>query len=171
MIRHGKKAQTENFGPDIFRWGRGLSEISRRGHWKRGICIKLSEIDFQIRDKFATMLRTLPLMHETKYWQFCANLAQFATNLRNAPSRTPPSRDFRVFHVKEWGPKSAVCPSKPGTYQTFLAGYPGILLLGCAGGARKVREKTKFVFNFCRVHAKGVVLCERAFFFCLLSTF
>ena len=29
------------------------SEIRRRGRWKRGICIKLSEIDFQICDNFA----------------------------------------------------------------------------------------------------------------------
>ena len=73
------------------------SEIRRRGHWKRGICIKFSEIDFQIRDKFATILRTLPLMYETKYRQFCANLAR---NLRQIcatpPSWTPPSRDFWV---------------------------------------------------------------------------
>ena len=51
-----------------------LSEMWRRGHCKRGICIKLSEIDFQIRDKFATILRILPLMYETKYRQLCANL-------------------------------------------------------------------------------------------------
>ena len=69
-----------------------LLEISRRGHWKRGICIKLSEIDFQIRDKFATILRTLPLMYKTKCRQFCANLAR---NLRNAP--LTPSRDFRFL--------------------------------------------------------------------------
>ena len=30
------------------------------------ISIKLSEIDFPIRDEFATILHTLPLMHETK---------------------------------------------------------------------------------------------------------
>ena len=71
------------------------SEIWRRGHWKRGICIKLSEIDFQIRDKFATILRTLRLMYETKYGQFpqiwraiCDKFAQ------RPPSRTPPSPDF-----------------------------------------------------------------------------
>ena len=51
------------------------SEISRRGHWKRAIGIKLSEIYLQIHDQFATMLRTLPLMYETKCRQFCANLA------------------------------------------------------------------------------------------------
>ena len=71
------------------------SEISRRGHWKRGICINFSEIDFQIRDKFATILLTLPLMYETKCRQFCAN---WTRNLRQIcatpPSRTPPSRDF-----------------------------------------------------------------------------
>ena len=59
------------------------------------ICIKLSENDLQIRDKFATILRTLPLMYETKYRQFCANLA---LNLRQIcatpPFWTPPSGDF-----------------------------------------------------------------------------
>ena len=73
----------------------GCQRFGEWGHWKRGICIELSEIDFQIRDKFATILRTLPLLHETKYRQFCANLAR---NLRQicatSPSRTPPSRDF-----------------------------------------------------------------------------
>ena len=74
------------------------SEIWRRGSWKRGICIKLSEIDFQIGDTFATILRTLPLMYEMKYQQFCATLAR---NLRQIcatpPSRTPPSRDSRLM--------------------------------------------------------------------------
>ena len=63
-----------------------LSEIWRREHWKMGISIKASEVYFQFHDNFATVLRTLPLMHKTKYRQFCTNLAQFATNL---PSRTP----------------------------------------------------------------------------------
>ena len=67
----------------------------RRGHWEKGICIKLSEIYFQIRDSFTTILRTLSLMYETKYQQSCAILAG---NLRQIcatpPSRTPPSRDF-----------------------------------------------------------------------------
>ena len=60
------------------------SEISRSGHWERGICIKLSEIDFRIRDKFATILCTLPLMYETNLRQICAT----------PPLRTPPSRDL-----------------------------------------------------------------------------
>ena len=72
-----------------------ISEVSRRGRWKRGICIKLSEIDFSMCDKRATIfLRTLRVMYETKYQTFCAIGAQFATSLRNAPSRTPPSRYF-----------------------------------------------------------------------------
>ena len=60
-----------------------------KGALEKG-CIKLSEIDFQIRDKFAT----IPLMYKMKYRQFCVNLAR---NLRQIcatpPSRTPPSRD------------------------------------------------------------------------------
>ena len=38
------------------------AEVSRRGHWKRGVCMKLSEIDFQMHDKFAA----------TNLRQFCA---------------------------------------------------------------------------------------------------
>ena len=73
-----------------------LSEICRRGHWKRGICIKQSEIDFRIHDKCATMLRTLPVMHETKYWQVCGTLSP---NLRNPPPprRTPPFLGFPIL--------------------------------------------------------------------------
>ena len=48
----------------------------RRGHWKMGICMKLSEIDFQILWHF---LRTLPLILLRKFG------AQFATNLRSPP--------------------------------------------------------------------------------------
>ena len=56
---------------------------------------KLSEIDFQICDKLATILRTLPLMYEMKYRQFCANLARNLRQICATPrSRTPPSRDF-----------------------------------------------------------------------------
>ena len=45
-----------------------------------------------------------------------------------------------VFHMKGWGPKSSVCPSKPGKSNIFAGIYPRILL-GYPGGARKVREK------------------------------
>ena len=50
---------------------------------------------------------------------------------------------------REWGGSQTVryVPRNQGN-QTFLAGYPGILL-GYLGGARKVWEKKKFVFNFC----------------------
>ena len=70
---------------------------SRRGHWKRGICIKLSEMDFPIRDKFTTILRTLPLMYETKYPAILRKFgAQFATNLRNAPLANAPFSGFLI---------------------------------------------------------------------------
>ena len=64
------------------------SEIRRRGRWKRGICIKLSEIVSRFCDKMCNNFvhpSEDPLMHKTKHPQFCANLAQFATNLSNAP--------------------------------------------------------------------------------------
>ena len=70
------------------------SEISRRGHWKRGICIKLSEIDFQVCDKFVTILRTLPLMYETNADDFAQFGALFATNLRNALLANAPFSGF-----------------------------------------------------------------------------
>ena len=64
---------------------------------------------------------------------------------------TNPQFWIRIFsgHMKGWGPKSSVCPSKAGK-SNFLAGYPGILL-GYPGGTpqKKVWEKKKFVFNSC----------------------
>ena len=69
----------------VFEGLRNLGEV----HWKRGICIKLSEIDFQIRDKFATTLCTFPLMHEMKSRQFCANLAR---NLQRICATSPRER-------------------------------------------------------------------------------
>ena len=51
-----------------------ISGNSRRGHWKRGVCIKLSEINFQVRDKSATVVRTLPLMYEMKYHHFFSHI-------------------------------------------------------------------------------------------------
>ena len=60
-----------------------------------GIGKELSEIDFHICDQFATILRTLSLMHETNYQQFSANLARDLRQIcATPPSRTPPSRDF-----------------------------------------------------------------------------
>ena len=71
------------------------SVISRRGDWKRGICIKLSEIDSRICDNFALNLRTLRVMYETKYQQFCANLACNWRHLyATPPSCISPSRGF-----------------------------------------------------------------------------
>ena len=63
---------------------------------ERGICRKLSEVDFE----FATILRTLRPLYETKCQQFCATLA---LDLRQIcampPLRTPPSSNF----LKKWG--------------------------------------------------------------------
>ena len=47
-----------------------------------------------------------------------------------------PAGGVGVFHVKEWGPKSSVCPLKPRK-PNFLVGYP-IILPGYPGGARNV---------------------------------
>ena len=71
----------------------------RRGLWKRDICIKLSDIDFRICDKFATISRTLPLMHKTKNTQ---NFAQIWRAIFEKFAQPPPrerpllgSSDFR----------------------------------------------------------------------------
>ena len=65
------------------------------GHWKRAICIKLSENDFQIRDKFATVLRTLPLMYDTTIPAILRKFgAHFATNLCSAPLANAPFSGF-----------------------------------------------------------------------------
>ena len=50
-----------------------------------------------------------------------------------------------VFHVKGWGPKSSVCPSKPRETKLF-GGMPRDFAWDFPGGARKVWDK-KFVFN------------------------
>ena len=72
-----------------------LSEIWMRGHWRRGICIKLSAIDFRLCDKFAPIVRTLRVMYEMKYQHFGANLARSLRQIcAMPPSRTPPSQDF-----------------------------------------------------------------------------
>ena len=56
---------------------------------------KLPEIDFRIFNKFATVLLTLRVMCETKYQQFCPNLAHnLRENCAARPARTPPSRNF-----------------------------------------------------------------------------
>ena len=82
-----------------------VSEIWRRGHWKRGICIKLSEIDFEFRDKLATILRTLPLMHEAKYRQSCANLAHYLRQIGvTPPFAKSPFSGFLIVHAKLGGP-------------------------------------------------------------------
>ena len=56
---------------------------------ERCICIKLSEIVFVIGEKSATISRTLPLMLSEIHAILRKFGAQFAINLRNAPSRTP----------------------------------------------------------------------------------
>ena len=61
-----------------------------KGALERGTYIQLSEIDFQIRDKFAIILRTLPLMYDTKYRQFCAGWCASCDILRNPPFASAP---------------------------------------------------------------------------------
>ena len=65
----------------------------KKGHWKRRICIKLSE-----NVEFTTVLRSLAVTYETKYEQFCANLAR---NLRNLALANAPFSGFLVL----WGAK------------------------------------------------------------------
>ena len=51
-----------------------------------------------------------------------------------------------VFHMNGWGPKSSVCPSKPGKIKLFWRDIPGF----CwdIPAAPEKFEKKKFVFNF-----------------------
>ena len=46
--------------------------------------------------------------------------------------------------MKGWGPKSSICPSKPGKSNSFLAGY----FAGISWRYPKTLRKKKFVFNF-----------------------
>ena len=76
-------------GLDFFE--KKTSEISRRGHWKRGICRKSSEIDFRICDNFAQPscdVRNEIAIILPKFG------AQFATNLRNTPLANAPFSGF-----------------------------------------------------------------------------
>ena len=68
----------------------GQSQISRRGHWKRGFWIKLSKIDFQICYNFVQS--SCNVRPETPI--LCKFRAQFATNLRNTPLTNAPFSGF-----------------------------------------------------------------------------
>ena len=48
--------------------------------------------------------------------------------------------------MKGWGPKSSVCPSKPGN-QAFLGGISRVFA-GISRWCPKSLRKKKFVFNF-----------------------
>ena len=68
-----------------------LSEVSTKGHWKRGICIRFSEIDFRTCNKSV-------MMYDMTYQQFCAD---FVDNLRQLcampPLATPPSQNLWIL--------------------------------------------------------------------------
>ena len=46
-----------------------------------------------------------------------------------------------VFHVKGWGPKGSVCPSKNPRKPNFWAGYPGIFAVISRGRPKSSRNK------------------------------
>ena len=74
-----------------------------------GICVKLSEHnESQICDKFATILRTLPLMYEAKC-QLRKFGAQFATNLHNAPLVNAPFSGLLIFRDGATTIKYKIC--------------------------------------------------------------
>ena len=77
-----------------------------RGHWKRGICIKLSEIDFQIRDKFAhpssAVRNDIPAILRKIWRAICDKFAQ-------RPPRERPLlgiSDFRSLMIPEFSDNS-----------------------------------------------------------------
>ena len=95
-----KTASSKRFVFQKPSWTRSILPILNLRHFKKGalekgIFRKMSKTDFQMCNKFATILRTLCEMYKMKCQQFCANLA---SNLRQLfltpPSRTPPSRNF-----------------------------------------------------------------------------
>ena len=47
-----------------------------------------------------------------------------------------------VFHVKGWGPKSSVCPSKPRETKLFFGGYPGTFAGISRGCPKSLRKKS-----------------------------
>ena len=67
------------------------------------------------------------------------------------------SGGVRVFHVKGWGPKSSVCPSKPRETNLFggISRGFGRDIPGCPKSLRK----RKFVFNFGSLQKIVVFTC------------
>ena len=67
----------------------GVFEILvREGGIGKGVFAK--NCPKQTRDKFATILRTLPLMHETKYWRYCKTLVCNLWQICATPPRKCP---------------------------------------------------------------------------------
>ena len=87
-------------------------------------------------------LRTVQLESENSFWQSDDNTAAFTHHLP-------------VFQVKGWGPKSSVCPSKPGK-PNFLGGMSWDFA-GIPPGTKPIHaEKIIGELIFVRVHAGPV---------------
>ena len=88
--------QKKNLIPESSRWRlTSLSEISRKGHWKRDICIKLShECATKLQQFCAPFVCCMkPNASMRKFGALSATKIEICAKLP-PPSQTPPSRDF-----------------------------------------------------------------------------
>ena len=113
-----------------------LSEIRRWGHWKRGICINLSEIDFQFANKFAHNFA-----HPSSRNDEEAKLAQnLHKNLREAPFVNAPFSEFLKFALPD-ASRSGICtPTSRRTFSAHFCEFPQ--------NFRSLRWRSRTKFNF-----------------------
>ena len=91
-------------------------------------------------------------VHMHKHFQFrCAQSMVQCSGMEkeHKPKLLSPifSGGVRVFHVKGWGPKSSVCPLKPGK-SNFLGGISQDFAGISRRRPKSLNEQKKFVFNF-----------------------
>ena len=129
--------------------------IWRRGHWKRGICIKLSEIDLHSRQVCNHLVHPSSHAHNEIPAILRDFGAQFATHLRNAPLANVP---FSKSLIMESNNVYCLETSVGFLLRTFKQPIPGRPRFGSVTGwGGTVRAVP--VCGFSGSSAKRVLLC------------